>query len=128
MWHRAMILFGLPRTAVSGKEWEGCRYWSVMFFSQSFLLARFPNHKDHKRIEEEHTEELKKLRTEDADYHHGLHTGCLAASRLFQSQSDILKINEYDEVSEEMMELAKEHSRKIAESLVAFPHVAVDQK
>jgi hypothetical protein len=40
--------------------------------------------------------EISKLFTPDGDYHHGFHTGVLAASRLFKEQADILDVNEHE--------------------------------
>jgi hypothetical protein len=90
------------------------------------LAARYPNHKDRKRIETQHADELKKLKTPDADYHHGMHTGLMAACRMFQQQADILQINKYEKVTDEMLELAKAHSEKIEESRQIFPHDSIE--
>lgn len=64
------------------------------------------------------------MATPDADYFHGIHSGVLAASRMFQKQADILHINKHDEVSDVLSEAAK-HAKKVEESLEEFPKVEV---
>ena len=91
------------------------------------FAARYPNHKDRKRIEKQHSLELEKLQTLDGDYHHGVHSGCLAASRMFQQQADILHINEHKEVTDELLSVAAQHQKKIEESRKSFPEVAADE-
>lgn len=56
------------------------------------------------------------LRTAEADFHHGFHSGVLAAARMFKEQSDILHINEYDEVNDKMIADASRHLEKIDEA------------
>lgn len=59
--------------------------------------GRYPNHEASKRLEssDEHREELEKLRSAEGDYHHGFHSGVLAASKMFQEHADILHVNEH---------------------------------
>lgn len=90
------------------------------------VAGRYPLHKDRLRIERQHSDELEKLQTPDADYHHGVHAGLLAASRMFKAHADILHINEHDELSSDMMSAAAKHKEVIAESRKSFPKVDVD--
>jgi tRNA nucleotidyltransferase (CCA-adding enzyme) len=65
------------------------------------------------------------LASPDADYFHGVHSGLLAASRMFQKQADILHINEHDEVTDVLLSEAAKHAKKVEESLEEFPRVDV---
>jgi hypothetical protein len=56
---------------------------------------RYPNHEASKRIDGEYKDDIEKLRGNDGDFHHGFHTGLLAASRMFKENSDILHINKF---------------------------------
>lgn len=94
--------------------------------AHSFRTDRYPLHGETKRIELEQSEELKKLQTNDADFHHGVHAGLLAASRMFKKQADILHINDYEEYSDELVAHASNHKKVIEESRDSFPHVTVD--
>lgn len=87
--------------------------------------ARYPNHEARKRIEVQHSDEIGKLATPDADYHHGVHRGLLAAARMFQKQADILHINNHDEVSDVLLLEGARHAKKVAESKMEFPKVDV---
>jgi hypothetical protein len=93
------------------------------------MIDRYPNHEASKRIEnsDEHKEELSKLRSPDGDYHHGFHSGVLAAARMFREQSKIVHINEHDELDEEFWNEVEEHSKKMEESKEKFPHLDVNQ-
>lgn len=74
------------------------RRQSHVFGHNTLHIDRYPNHEASKRLEasEEHREELQKLRGADGDYFHGLHSGILAASKMFQQHADILHINDHD--------------------------------
>lgn len=96
------------------------------------LLGRYPLHEERKRIEKEHAEELEKLYGQDpinndADYHHGVHAGLLAASRMFQKQADILHVNDIstENVSDEVLSVAAVHKKVIDESRESYPDMAV---
>jgi hypothetical protein len=95
------------------------------FRSTRFAKDRYPNHEARKRIEEKHHDELEKLASPDADYFHGIHSGLLAASRMYQKQADILHINNHDEVSDVFLSEAADHAKKVEESLEEFPKVEV---
>ena len=103
-------------------EQERKRHHDLVWYARN--RSRFPNHEARKRIEqdEQHQEELEKLSTAEADYFHGIHSGILAATRVFEKQADILHVNEKDNASEVMTEAAK-HEKKIEESLENYPHV-----
>lgn len=90
--------------------------------------GRYPNHDARKRIEEEHKEELEKLMTADGDYFHGMHSGFLAASRMFKQQADVLHINTFERgvVSEELLSAAQKHEDKIEKSRKEFPKLSVE--
>ena len=57
---------------------------------------RHPNHEASKRIDGEYQDDIAKLKRNDGDFHHGFHTGLLAASRMFKEKADILHINNYE--------------------------------
>lgn len=103
-------------------EKEKKRYHDLVWYARN--KSRYPNHEARKRIEtdEEHSGEIEKLNTPEGDYFHGIHSGILAATRVFEKQADILHVNEKDDVGEVMSEAAK-HEEKIANSLEAYPHV-----
>eukprot|EP00523_Entomoneis_sp_CCMP467_P012646 CAMPEP_0168801574 /NCGR_PEP_ID=MMETSP0725-20121227/19618_1 /TAXON_ID=265536 /ORGANISM="Amphiprora sp., Strain CCMP467" /LENGTH=174 /DNA_ID=CAMNT_0008853279 /DNA_START=53 /DNA_END=577 /DNA_ORIENTATION=- len=105
-------------------EKEEKRLYDLVWFARN--RSRFPNHESRHRIEKskEHKEEIEKLKTTECDYYHGIHTGLLAASRLFKEQSDVLHLDESAEVTELMGEAAK-HKQRIEESLKTFPHFEV---
>ena len=91
--------------------------------------GRYPTHDASKRIEQSnaHKEELAKLTTPDGDYHHGVHCGLLAASRMFQKQADILHVADADDVeSPELEREAAKHQERINESLVSYPELSAD--
>lgn len=91
-----------------------------------YIVARYPNHKDRKRIETQYAKELEKLKTYDADFYHGQHTGFLAASRLFHQHADILEINQHTEVTPQMMALVERHGETIERSRQSFPDLTID--
>ena len=78
--------------------------YDLVWFARN--RSRYPNHTSRKRIEqsEQHQEELEKLKTPEADFYHGMHTGLLAAARLFQQQADILHILDNDKNDESGVE------------------------
>ena len=86
---------------------------------------RYPNHPDSKRIDEEHKEEIQKLRSEDGDFHHGFNTGLLAAARLFKEKADVLHINQFEELNTELLAEAANHKKKIEDARSKFPHIEV---
>lgn len=102
------------------------KHYDLVWFARN--RSRYPNHSSRKRIEqaEHHQEELEKLKLPEADYYHGIHTGMLAAARLFQQQADILHVNEQKLHHDDLMEESAKHAKKIEESRKSFPHVAVD--
>jgi rubrerythrin len=128
-----MNLFGLLETEVSGSlaaaESTGnsytCSALTHLLSVYSIRKDRYPNHEARKRIEEEHHDELEKLASPDADYFHGIHSGLLAASRMYQKQADILHINKHDGVSDVLLWEAANHAKKVQESLEEFPKVEV---
>ena len=107
-------------------EKERKRYHDLVWYARN--RSRFPNHEARKRIEsdEQHSEELEKLSTAEADYFHGIHSGILAATRVFEKQADILHVNEKKDATEVLTEAAK-HQKKIEESLESYPHVHADE-
>lgn len=107
-------------------EKERKRYHDLVWYARN--RNRFPNHEARKRIEtdEQHVEEIQKLATPEADYFHGIHSGILAATRVFEKQADILHINDKKDVGEVLSEAAK-HEEKVAESLEAYPHVHAEE-
>lgn len=107
-------------------EKERKRYHDLVWYARN--RSRFPNHQARKRIEsdEQHSEELQKLSSTEADYFHGIHSGILAASRVFEKQADILHVNQKDDVTEVLSEAAK-HVKKIKESLENYPHVHAEE-
>jgi hypothetical protein len=114
----AAALRKIKETAQEEKK----RHHDLVWYARN--RSRFPNHPARKRIEgdEQHAEELQKLTTSEADYFHGIHSGILAAARVFEKQADILHVNEKDDVHEVMAEAAK-HEKKIEESLESYPHI-----
>lgn len=100
------------------------KHLDLVWFARN--RTRHPNHKERKRIEKQHSDELSKLHTADGDYFHGMNSGCLAAARLFQQQADILHINEHTEVSPELLSEAARHKKKMEHAKESFPHVEVD--
>ena len=102
----------IKETATKEKK----RHHDLVWYARN--RSRFPNSDARKRIETdmEHSEELEKLTTPEADYFHGIHSGILAAARVFEKQADILHVNEKDDATEVMSEAVK-HEKKIKESL-----------
>mgnify|MGYP005846465499 CR=1 FL=1 len=60
------------------------------------------------------------LRSSEADYHHGFHSGVLASARMFQEQSDVLHINKHIEVNDNLLTEASKHLEKISEARKKF--------
>jgi rubrerythrin len=128
-----MSSFGLLGTEVSVRlaankstgNRSTCSALTYPISFNSIRKDRYPNHEARKRIEEEHHDELEKLASPDADYFHGIHSGLLAASRMYQKQADILHINKHDEVSDVLLSEAANHAKKVEESLEEFPKVEV---
>lgn len=114
----AKALRVIKETATKEKK----RHHDLVWYARN--RTRFPNSDARKRIEADmgHSEELQKLSAPEADYFHGIHSGILAAARVFEKQADILHINEKDDATEVMSEAAK-HEKKIEESLQNYPHV-----
>jgi len=73
--------------------------------------CRYPSHEARKRIEtsDDHREDLDKLKTQEADCHHGFHSGVLAAARMFKEQSDVLHVNEHDVSNQKRLHTAVLH-------------------
>jgi len=105
---------------------EAEKHYDLVWFARN--RCRYPNHDARKRIEEEHKEELEKLMTADGDYFHGMHSGFLAASRMFKQQADVLHINTFERgvVSEELLSAAQKHEDKIEKSRKEFPKLSVE--
>ena len=64
------------------------KHYDLAWFTRN--RTRYPNSDARKRIEQEHAGELAKLEQPDGagDFHHGVHMGVLATSKLFQEQTD----------------------------------------
>lgn len=93
------------------------------------ISGRFPLHEDRKRIERQHSNEIEKLHTNDGDYHHGIHSGILAASRMFKKHADIVEhIEDEEDVpsADEIITIASEHKEKVEETKKNYPEVHVD--
>lgn len=107
-------------------ESEAKKHYDLVWHARN--KSRYPLHTERKRIEEEHSEELKKLETPDGDFHHGVHAGLLAASRMFQKQADILHVVKEirpESASEEILTAAAKHKKAVEESRESFPNLAV---
>ena len=106
---------------------EEKRLYDLVWFARN--RSRYPNHESRHRIQnaEEYQDELAKLMTGEADFHHGMHTGLLAASRLFKDYADILHINDHTEVTGDLLGAFGEHMKKVEESHKNFPEVEADQ-
>ena len=89
------------------------------------VIDRYPNNPASKRIDEEHKDEIDKLRSDDGDFHHGFNTGLLAAARMFKEKADVLHINEFDELSPDLLDQAAKHKEKIEEAQNKFPQIEV---
>jgi hypothetical protein len=103
------------------------RRFDLVWFAR--YRYRYPNHEASKRIEKEHIEDIKKLRgdQEESDFHHGFNTGLLAASRMFKKQADILHINDFNELTPDLMSEAQKHSKNIQDATKQFPHIEVNK-
>ena len=114
----ASALQSIKETAEKEKK----RYHDLVWYARN--RSRFPNHQARKRIEadEQHSEELEKLNSAEADYFHGIHSGILAAARVFEKQADILHVNQKQDATEVLDDAAK-HVKKIEESLKNYPHL-----
>jgi rRNA maturation endonuclease Nob1 len=114
----AKTLKSIKETAEKEKK----RHHDLVWYARN--RSRFPNHKSRKRIEtdEEHAGELEKLTSTEADYFHGVHSGILAATRVFEKQADILHFNEDDDVGA-VMSAAAIHDEKIVKSLEHYPQL-----
>jgi methionyl-tRNA formyltransferase len=111
-------LKSIKETAAKEKK----RHHDLVWYARN--RSRFPNHPSRKRIETdaEHADELQKLTSAEADYFHGIHSGILAATRVFEKQADILHVNEDDDVGAVLSAAAK-HDEKIVESLESYPQL-----
>ena len=91
--------------------------------------TRYPNHAASKDIEtsETHREELKKLRSNDCDFHHGFNCGVLATSRLFKQISDLSCILDEDMHVNSEDKLLQKHEEKVEKTKSAFPDLSVDR-
>jgi hypothetical protein len=89
--------------------------------------TRYPNHESSKKIERSvsHREELKKLKTNDCDFHHGFNCGVLATSRLFKQISDISSVigEEVDPTNPE--KVVQMHQNKVQQMKRKFPDLSV---
>lgn len=108
-------------------EKEARKHYDLVWFARH--RGRFPGHEARKRIEEsvEHQQELDKLKSLDADHYHGVHCGLLAAARMFEKQADILHVNQYEQVTPELLNAGSEHKKKIIEAEQAYPEVQVNE-
>lgn len=106
-------------------EKEVQKHYDLVWFARH--KSRYPNSEARKRIEasDDFKEDLEKLSSMDADYHHGVHAGLLAASRMFGKQADILHVNKLEEVSDEFLKVAAQHEQKVEEAKEEFPKVEV---
>jgi hypothetical protein len=89
------------------------------------ITDRYPNHKESKRIDEEHKEEIEKLRSEDGDFHHGFNTGLLAAARMFREKADVVHINKFQELTPDLLAEASKHKQRILQARGNFPQIEV---
>ena len=87
---------------------------------------RYPNHEASQRIDEEYKEEIEKLRGDDGDFHHGFNSGVLAAVRMFKEKADILHVNDFEELSADLMAEAVKHTKKIEAARKQYPHTEVE--
>jgi hypothetical protein len=46
---------------------------------------------------------------------------------MFKEQADILHINDFDELTPDLMSEAKKHAKKIEEATKRFPHIEVSK-
>jgi hypothetical protein len=118
----------LRSTAVSSVLSKKRRFISNLSIVDAFFINvtdRYPNHKESKRIDEEHKEEIEKLRSEDGDFHHGFNTGLLAAARMFREKADVLHINKFEELTPDLLAEASKHKQKIQQARGNFPQTEV---
>jgi len=125
---------GRQRTRVTSiHRWSYfCCFANPVFFF-CYYSGRYPLHKERKRIEEEHADELKKLETNDADYHHGMHVGLLAATKLFEQHAEVIEHVEKCDAAEsggsgeafDVLSARAKHKKAVEESRKSFPNVAV---
>ncbi|KAL7565980.1 hypothetical protein ACA910_011003 [Epithemia clementina (nom. ined.)] len=108
-------------------EKEEKRLYDLVWFSRN--RSRYPNHEARYRIEnaEEYRDELAKLKTGEGDFHHGVHTGLLAATRLFKDCADISHINDHQEVTADLLGAFGDHVKKVAKKHAQFPKVEVEK-
>eukprot|EP00980_Cylindrotheca_fusiformis_P001448 scaffold345_cov134-Cylindrotheca_fusiformis.AAC.59 len=102
---------------------EMIRRYDLVWFAK--YRYRYPNHKESKRIDVQHKEEIEKLRSDDGDFHHGFNTGLLAAARMFREKADVTHINNFKEFTPDLLEEASKHKKKIQEARVNFPETDV---
>jgi hypothetical protein len=76
--------------------WRACHHGWMFTPCPRWFADRYPNHEASERIDQEHKEEIEKLRSDDGDFYHGFNSGLLAAARMFQAKADILHINEFE--------------------------------
>mmetsp|Transcript_31619 Transcript_31619/g.46047 ORF Transcript_31619/g.46047 Transcript_31619/m.46047 type:complete len:164 (-) Transcript_31619:246-737(-) len=86
---------------------------------------RFPTSEHSKRLEsdENHAEAIAKLRGNDGDYHHGFHSGLLAASRLFRES--MKGVRELNSSEDKMNDSTKALEKKLGEKRASFPNSTV---
>ena len=86
--------------------------------------GRYPNHSERSRLEQEHSKELEKLASPEADFYHGVHVGMLAAFRMIKEHADILHVNQFgDDAIDALLSEASKHQKKMEESVNAFPQI-----
>lgn len=98
------------------------KHYDLVWFARN--RCRFPNSAARKRIELQYADELKKLQDPNAaDFHHGVHAGLLAASKMVAEHAAIV-----DAVQEgNPTEVAREHQKRVLETKESFPDHSTDE-
>jgi hypothetical protein len=77
-------------------------------------------------LERKYSNEIEELRGPNGDYHHGMHTGLLAASRMFKEFSNIPVDSDLEGWSSHLAEATK-HEKKIEASRNSFPNASTEE-
>mmetsp|Transcript_16624 Transcript_16624/g.30237 ORF Transcript_16624/g.30237 Transcript_16624/m.30237 type:complete len:179 (+) Transcript_16624:115-651(+) len=100
------------------------RNFDLVWFARN--RCRYPTHEASKVLERKYSNEIEELRGPNGDYHHGMHTGLLAASRMFKEFSNIPVDSDLEGWSSHLAEATK-HEKKIEASRNSFPNASTEE-
>mmetsp|Transcript_28869 Transcript_28869/g.44374 ORF Transcript_28869/g.44374 Transcript_28869/m.44374 type:complete len:160 (+) Transcript_28869:1-480(+) len=124
---RNRVLLNALKSISKSAEDHYKKSFELVWFANN--RTRFPNHEVSKWLDhsEEHREDIRNLRSDDGDFHHGFNSGVLAATRMFMDHADLSHVNNFEkENADALIQAEQQHTTRVETSRAAFPKLDVE--